>query len=301
MPVYNGAAFVGEAIESILAQTMGDFELIISDNASTDRTREICESYAERDSRIIYIRQPANAGANANYNRLFAMGRAPLFKWSAHDDVLDPTYLERCVDALERDPTAVLSHSVTTLIDSSGRRLELRDGWYFDADGSKYAPPEPGLRARGLESAKPWRRYHGILLDTFWCFEIFAVMRRSALARTRLMEEFYGTDKVLLADLALQGRFVGIEAPLFQRRCHPGTSTNLDLNERARWSTTSKSRKPAAVSLAQAYLTLPFRRRLSPISSLRSFMVAVDKIARPERIRRLLVPGPDNYLGIGAR
>src|SRR5438270_1690210 len=97
MPVWNGEAFLSEAIESILAQTYGDFELVISDNASTDATAEICRSYAQRDARIRYIRQEKNIGANSNYNGVFRRSSGEYFKWAAHDDVLAPEFIYECV------------------------------------------------------------------------------------------------------------------------------------------------------------------------------------------------------------
>jgi glycosyltransferase involved in cell wall biosynthesis len=97
MPVWNGEKFVSEAIESILAQTYGDFELVISDNASTDATAEICHDYAKQDARIRYIRQKTNIGAAPNYNEVFRHSSGQYFKWAAHDDVLAPEFIGECV------------------------------------------------------------------------------------------------------------------------------------------------------------------------------------------------------------
>ena len=90
LPVYNGDRYLAEALDSILAQSFADFELIISDNASTDGTQDICETYARRDERIVYSRLPENLGAAPNYNRLVEMARGELFKWAAHDDRIKP-------------------------------------------------------------------------------------------------------------------------------------------------------------------------------------------------------------------
>ena len=93
LPVYNGENFLEFALDSILGQTFQDFELIISDNASTDATESICRRYAAKDSRIRYYRNPNNQGAAQNYNRVFALARGEYFKWAAHDDVCKPNYL----------------------------------------------------------------------------------------------------------------------------------------------------------------------------------------------------------------
>src|SRR3546814_12920885 len=89
LPVYNGANYLAAAIESILAQTVADFDLIISDNASTDATEQICRAYAGADRRIRYVRQPQTLGAAANFNLLARMSEKPYFKWAAPDDLLD--------------------------------------------------------------------------------------------------------------------------------------------------------------------------------------------------------------------
>ena len=100
-----------------------DYELVVSDNASTDATEEICRSYAGRDKRVRYIRQLHNVGAAANHNLLFREAQAPYFKWAAHDDILAPTFLAACVDALERHPEVVVASPATVLIDDDGSPL----------------------------------------------------------------------------------------------------------------------------------------------------------------------------------
>ena len=90
IPVFNGERFLAETIESILAQTFKDFEIVISDNASTDRTEEICRSYAARDPRIRYNRNDTNRGAAWNHNRVFELARGEYFKWQSHDDFCAP-------------------------------------------------------------------------------------------------------------------------------------------------------------------------------------------------------------------
>ena len=122
LPVYNGERYLRLAIDSILAQTFEDFELIISDNASTDHTEEICREYAARDPRVIYIRQPRNRGGAWNFNHVVELARGEYLKWAAHDDVLAPTFLKECVAALDRLPGTVLASPRTVKIDESGKR-----------------------------------------------------------------------------------------------------------------------------------------------------------------------------------
>jgi len=95
MPVYNGADVLEQAIESVLSQTFHDFELIISDNASSDRTEEICRRYAAEDSRVCYVRQPRNIGAEQNFVFVMESARTPFFMWAAADDIRCPEFVEK--------------------------------------------------------------------------------------------------------------------------------------------------------------------------------------------------------------
>lgn len=102
MPVFNGEKTVASAIESIVQQTYGDFRLIISDNASTDATPVICQAMAARDSRIAYVRQESNIGAEANFDYVLQAAECEYFMWAAADDVRSPDFLALCIDFLDR-------------------------------------------------------------------------------------------------------------------------------------------------------------------------------------------------------
>ena len=93
MPVYNGAGYIRTAITSCLEQDFEDFELIITDNASTDGTEDICRGFASVDRRVRYVRNSHNLGAAPNYNLGFRMGRGRYFKWCAHDDFISRDFL----------------------------------------------------------------------------------------------------------------------------------------------------------------------------------------------------------------
>src|SRR2546425_2356723 len=121
MPVYNGERYLAEAVDSLLAQTYEDFELIICDNASTDRTGEIARSYAARDTRVRYARNEKNLGAGGNFRRGFALASGEYFRWAASDDVCAPQSLARCVEVLDQEPAAVLAYPSTRFIDEHGR------------------------------------------------------------------------------------------------------------------------------------------------------------------------------------
>ncbi|MDX1484223.1 MAG: glycosyltransferase family 2 protein [Alphaproteobacteria bacterium] len=205
MPVYNGEKFVAEAIESILGQSLGALELIIYDNASTDGTEEICREFAKADTRVRYARNARNLGADPNYNLCLHAAAAPYFKWAAHDDRLAPRYLEACVAALEAEPDAVLCHSQVRIIDALGRTIGDFDEEYATA---------------GAGRPRPSQRFAPIVLQSRLCSEIFGVIRTEWLRRTGLHRGFYNSDRVLLAELALLGRFLTIDEPWFENRDH---------------------------------------------------------------------------------
>ncbi|MEM8904661.1 MAG: glycosyltransferase family A protein, partial [Actinomycetota bacterium] len=120
MPVRNGERYLEGALRTILDQDV-DLELLVGDNASDDRTEEICRDHASTDDRIRYHRHGVNVGANRNFNWLVEQSRSPLFRWAAVDDLLDGPVLERCVAALRHEPAASLASTRTVLIDDQGR------------------------------------------------------------------------------------------------------------------------------------------------------------------------------------
>jgi glycosyltransferase involved in cell wall biosynthesis len=242
MPVYNAENFVRDAIESLLNQTFEDFELIISDNASTDETENICQEYLKKDKRVRYHRNQKNIGAGENFNVAFNLSSGDYFKWAAHDDICAPEYLERCVEILDNDPITILCHSKTVLIGETGEKLafdEAKD-CFIDRNANFISKVDP---QRKLNSNKSYERFSEILLKTSWCFEIFGLIRAAALKKTSLFQSFYGTDKAILAELSLIGKFAEINKPLFFRRCHAGQSTSIKSpSDRESWNNPSVQR-----------------------------------------------------------
>jgi len=207
LPVYNGAEFVGEAIESILGQTFEDLELVISDNASTDDTLEICRQYRDRDPRVRLHENPVNLGASRNFNLVFELSEGEYFRWAAADDLLEPTCLERCVEVLDGDPSIVLSHTDVKIIDVD-RRVKLE---------FKY----PDGHANSDSAA---RRFRDVMRLDRWCAELFGLVRADVLQTTRRMDRYIASDRILRAELALRGRYEIVPEMLFLNRDHPGRS-----------------------------------------------------------------------------
>jgi glycosyltransferase involved in cell wall biosynthesis len=243
MPVWNGEAFLSEAIEAILAQTYGDLELVISDNASTDATAEICHSYAKHDARIRYIRQQTNIGSAPNHNEVFRRSTCRYFKWAAHDDVLAPRFVEECVRILDYDEAVVLCSPATVLINEEGSPLPYSAEHNAMVDSSGHKWPLSPEKNPGLMSEDSADRFAAVLLNMSLCLEIFGLMRRSALAKTSLQASHVGADKVVLAALSLIGRFYLLEETLFYRRCHPGQFSMAQSGSyRAMWVSGRKGR-----------------------------------------------------------
>jgi len=202
LPVYNGANYLAESLEALLGQSFGDFELIISDNASTDSTPDICQHYAQQDSRIRYFRQPRNVGLAPNHNFAVEQARAELFKWASNDDLYARDLLERCVVALDGNPDVVLAHSWTAMIDSSGAVTKATE--YPLATASPRAPD----------------RFRSLLFDDGGDDD-GGVIRTKVLRQTAMKESYHHADRTIIAELSLYGRFYQVPDWLYFRRDHP--------------------------------------------------------------------------------
>ena len=123
MPVYNGELFIKKAIKSILDQTFTDFELIISNNSSTDSTEKICQDFIDKDNRIQIHTQKKNIGIHRNFNFLLSKAKGEYFAWAAVDDYLDNDFMEKNLKILESDKSVV--SSVGKIIPYSVDSLEI--------------------------------------------------------------------------------------------------------------------------------------------------------------------------------
>jgi glycosyltransferase involved in cell wall biosynthesis len=206
MPVYNAQRYLREAIDSLLAQSMRDFEIVLSDNASSDATPDICRDYAARDRRVKFHRNDANLGVVANFNRVFQLSTGHYFKWAAYDDLHAPTYLERCADVLDRDAGLAVCHSLTRGIDEDGR-----DRGEFPASHRLDVP----------RAAERFRRM--IWTDAFP--PIWGLFRSAQVRRRGLFGPFMGSDRNFLAEMVLAGGVAYVPEFLFLLREHPGSYT----------------------------------------------------------------------------
>jgi glycosyltransferase involved in cell wall biosynthesis len=255
LPVYNGERFLAQALDSLLGQTLGDLELIISDNASTDRTAEICKDYAARDARIRYIRQERNKGAMWNFNFVAQQARGRYFKWSSANDFCDPRLLEKCVAVLRSDSGAVLCHGRTCIVDED---TDERTPYAGDVCATDARPSERFMVvARSLKLNNP----------------VWSVMRLDVLRRTPLHRHYLAGDIVLTFELALHGHFILLPEILLYRRFGPRT-----------WSERLSPTDKSEYLFAGAELRFPkWRRRIDLVRA-----VLRAPISGSEKLRTLL-------------
>ena len=214
VPVYNGERFLPETLDSLLAQTESDFEILLCDNGSTDGTEAIGRDYAARDPRVRYERTPQNRGAAFNFNRTLELASAPYFKWAAADDVCAPRFLERCLAALEEDHGVVLAYPLTAMIDEDGALID-----------------QPGDVARVGEWPTDVRRRTQTIIGAVFrdgrgaATTVHGLVHTDAVRRARPFGAYFGSDFALVTELALIGRIAEVPELLAFFRRHPDSSS----------------------------------------------------------------------------
>jgi len=208
LPVYNGENYLAESIDALLAQTFTDYELVISDNASTDGTEEICRKYAATDDRIRYVKQATNLGAAGNHNFLVTQARGEFFKWAAHDDLFAPKLVESCIELLDQNRDAALAHAYMAIVDETGEVIETYD--YTLRTDSPSAPV----------------RFRDLLL-TDGGDDFYGVIRTDVMRSITPHGSFHNAGRKLVAEMALYGRFLQVPEVMFFRREHPGRGDRL--------------------------------------------------------------------------
>jgi len=271
LPVYNGERYLEQALDSLVHQTHKDLEIIISDNASTDRTAEICREHAERDPRIRYVRQEVNRGGAFNHMFVLSEATAPYFRMFAADDWMAPTCLESCAAALDDHPDVVLAWTGTTMVDEDDNELT----WY--RTDQVWDDRSPSTRLASLLVPRGDRS----LLE--WSSPMYGVARREDfVAAYRLT--YGGADNEAMIKLALRGHWWCVPEPLFFRRNHPDSSMGTrTLHEAAVWM--DPSGKPGRslpnirrrLGTAQGVLRTP----MPPLERIRCALVLVRVFSRP--------------------
>jgi glycosyltransferase involved in cell wall biosynthesis len=207
IPTYNCAAYIAQSVESLLGQTYGDFELVISDNASNDGTEDICRRYAAVDKRVRYVRRTENIGGPGNFRYVFSLCSGEYHKWSTADDYWHPSFLQEAVAVLDERRDVVLCHPRARLIDAEGNTLSDYDEKLHLMDDS------PRVRFRKL--------YDLIGL----CNAHLGLIRRAAMQRTHLIAAHKASDVDFLGELALIGKLYLLPEVRFFRRFHEESSS----------------------------------------------------------------------------
>ena len=207
LPVYNSERHLPQSIESLLSQTYRDFVLVISDNASTDATPDICRRYASQDSRVRYYRNVVNIGLSGNFNRVFELNQSKYFKWATADDFWASEMLEDAVAVLESDPSIVLCYPKTVIVDGEGR---------------EQGPYEDKLH---LMQEDPADRFLAVIENIRLVNQHLGVLRADAIGRTQLFGRHVSADIGFVAEMSLYGKFFEVKKHQFFRRFHAESSS----------------------------------------------------------------------------
>lgn len=213
IPVFNGARWIRPTIESILNQTFENFELVITDNQSTDNTVEICRDFLQQDKRIVLHVNESNIGAALNFNRAFELSDAEYFKWASSNDIIAPTFLERCVDVLDTKPDVVVAAPKTQIIDENDEVVALcNEDMHLCEDDpfDRFTAFLDRVRFNNLEQA---------------------LMRSDVLRKTTLQAVYPGSDTILMAEMAARGKVHQVPEFLLSRRIAGSSTTNLMTEE----------------------------------------------------------------------
>ena len=238
LPVYNGERYLPKTLDSLLGQDFEDFELVISDNGSSDRTETICRDFARKDRRIRYLRSDENRGATWNFRRVLELSEGDFFKYAAYDDECYPTMLRRCMEVFRAsDPTVALVYTLSEMIDENSTVIRRKRGLNWDRVATTAKTPHARL------AHIIWRSVHGQAL--------YGVIRASFLRRAKPFG-CITADWMLLAELGMMGKIIEVPEVLFRLRMHRANTWNATSTPRE----ILKWHNPAAHGLEKV---LPFR------------------------------------------
>ena len=288
IPTYNRADRLERAVASVLGQTHRDLELVISDNASTDSTPELCAQLAAGDERVRFLRQPRNCGPTANFNAVLAQLRGEHVMLLADDDTLAPTFVGRCRASLVAEPELSIVHGRTCFVGDTD-----------EAYGTDFDVTEADAGRRVL-------RYLSRVHDNG---AFYGLMRGDAMRAALPVPNMLGADWAWISRLLFQGPLrVRLDTEL--RRSYGGVSTSFERTAELLGLPASVARRPTASIVANihhdigegstvyARLAAPQRRRLALLAALsivrtRPSNLVVDELqpllARP-LVARALAP-----------
>lgn len=205
IPVFNEENYIAETLKSLQNQSYHDFIVVISDNASTDRSGLICREFCERDSRFVYIKQDMNIGSANNFSFLFEKTQSEYFMWLGGHDLIEKDFLEKHISFMEKNQAYSLSYSYVRCINEDGKTLRI-------SDGGNYLYP----------NTSPLRRYLNSVRDLTECTAVNNLFRRAFLEGIVIVP-VVGPDHIILSRLLYKGPFNRFEEPLYIRRFFAST------------------------------------------------------------------------------
>ncbi|MDE2589575.1 MAG: glycosyltransferase family 2 protein, partial [Patescibacteria group bacterium] len=234
--VYNGEPFTRKKIDSLLSQTFSDFELIISDNASTDGTSDICKEYLKKDKRIRYFRQKENMGASWNYIFVLDQARGEYFTWAAVDDIMLPDFLKNNVAILESDKN---------IVGSTGKveRYTLVEG---DSEKNSIDIKFRNFKSKLISSFRPssivsisgsYNQKVRILLKKSAYTTLYCVFRTNELKKSIVRESFVANDAARILSVLKYGD-IHVTDEVLMLRYDQGMSTRGSIDISRNYNTT---------------------------------------------------------------
>ena len=222
VPVYNGARYLRETLEAIDRQTYRNLDVLISDDASTDESVEICRSFT-KDPRFTLVVQPERLGWVENVNWLFRNAQGELISFTAHDDLLDPLYFEKLVAALDAEPDAAMAF------------CDVHEFGELDQILAR-----PDLRGNAVD------RIIGFVASHYDGVAYRGLLRREVVAAerglTRNAIDDFAADLVWLARVAKRGELIRVPQVLYAKRRHRESAS-------LQWGPWSQDRKREAWTL----------------------------------------------------
>ncbi len=220
LPVYNGQDYLSDALESLLAQNYPNLEIIICDNASSDSTEDICRNFTCRDSRLKYERNSENIGASDNFRKVFSLSSGQYFMWAAHDDMWAPSYVTKCVQALQENPTAAIACTDVIFINEHSQTLS---NW-------TQSTSKRNLHTHGLDITDAV--YELISRDGWYSF--YGLMPKNivlSLINSNMHQGEFGADVLISLDLIFKGGFYRVNERLFYYRLHSNQGSSSEIKD----------------------------------------------------------------------
>ena len=197
VPVYNGEKTIAKALDALIAQDYSNLEIIISDNASTDATQELCRKYTLKDTRVTYKRVKKNHGSGWNFNNVMELSSGKYFMWAAVDDERELSFVSACVEKMEQSPDAVVCQAHTAMyIEGREERLCVVHTNSFDKLTSSV-------------------EYYRETLTQNPAMSIYGLYRLSAMHKTHMLEKFLGSDIAFVQEISIYGNIVQVPRVLF--------------------------------------------------------------------------------------